>query len=163
MQWDELLCPGCLIIKTISGCGSSEMVATSGDVEGLSLVTFHIQSYEIGAGSIIAAVVVLALLCWLTICLRIRCPCPCPTGEPALAPQPHATPMTMFHRIPMASTPDYASTLSLPQPEFSSQMSLPHTNARLPIVSQSFFFTTNLVPIMFWNLGPISIWDSKQK
>ena len=76
-----VFCPS--ILGSIGEVNQEENMGGQGDIDGPSLMNLHVQSYGLGAGSIVCACVIMILLIWACCCIRQYCPCmQCPMAPP---------------------------------------------------------------------------------
>ena len=76
-----VFCPS--ILGSIGEVNQEENMGSQGDIDGPSLMNLHVQSYGLGAGSIVCACIIMMLLIWACCCIRQYCPCmQCPMAPP---------------------------------------------------------------------------------
>ena len=107
-----VFCPS--ILGSIGEVNQEENMGGQGDIDGPSLMNLHVQSYGLGAGSIVCACVLIVLLIWACCCVRQYCPCmQCPMAPPPA--QMHTTGLSagglgggVFPSAPPPANPTYA-------------------------------------------------------
>ena len=76
-----VFCPS--ILSSLEEVNQQEGMGGQGDIDGPSLMNLHVQSYGLGAGLIMCAFILIALLIWACCCLRQYCAClQCPLAPP---------------------------------------------------------------------------------
>ena len=107
-----VFCPS--ILGSIGEANQEENMGGQGDIDGPSLMNLHVQSYGLGAGSIVCACVLIVLLIWACCCVRQYCPCmQCPMAPPTA--QMHTAGLSagglgtgVFPSAPPPANPTYA-------------------------------------------------------
>ena len=111
-----VFCPGLSIGEVLQ----EENMASQGDTDGPSLMNLHVQSYGLGAGSIVCACIILILLIWACCCIRQYCPClQCPMTPPppqlqTVGPQTGGLGGGVFPSAPPPVSPSYTMRENLP-------------------------------------------------
>ena len=111
-----VFCPGLSIGEVLQ----EENMASQGDTDGPSLMNLRVQSYGLGAGSIVCACIIMILLIWACCCIRQYCPClQCPMTPPppqlqTVGPQTGGLGGGVFPSAPPPVSPSYTMSSNLP-------------------------------------------------
>ena len=111
-----IFCPGISVSEVLQ----EQNMASQGDTAGPSLINLHLQSYGLGAGSIVCACIIMVLLIWACCCMRQYCSClQCPVTPPppqfqTVGPQTGGLGGGVFPSAPPPVSPSYTMRENLP-------------------------------------------------